>query len=564
MKVFSKKSFILFFVMIFTLVSISTVYGGKFTGNPSDLPIGWWFEGNTPTIIDPNKPILLFVHGLNGDYSTWTSGSNSMYNKALSQGYQTTFINLHPDKNMWTNGSLLATKIQEIYNHYNKKIVLVAHSKGGIDSQAALIHYGAHPYVSNVITLGSPHYGSQLADLANGSWTWWLGAILGQRNDATESLQTGYMSYFRSITDSHSNRLRNKYYTLAGTSTGSFFSSLYWGGLYLNSYGQNDGAVVVNNASLPYGHIVKINNWDHYNLTHGNTTFDWFRPYLTTSIAGLNTVQVASNNFASLNTSTSDVAANTLVRGNVLSKETSKEVFWVEDGVDSININFLANQPINPNHIRITSPDKNKKFDSWTVGEDTLYFNGAYYHSIKIDNPMEGEWSLEITNKNYFSSINGNSKKRGTVDYETAYVMTVTYQSDQTLNIPVEEIIDTLSDSVSVFEDSEMMKSSSSVLGASEMKKAKSLGALSKLNVKSKQVEFIPVDGGNDDAIYLEVDAKGDIENGNLSRFNASMKNKKGVINVTLDISGVNGSNSRFERTIVKSVYVDENGKVYY
>ncbi|WP_051569253.1 esterase/lipase family protein [Alkaliphilus transvaalensis] len=544
-----RKYFILLLVMVLTLASISTVYGGKFIGNPSDLPVGGWFEGNTPSNLDPNKPVLLFVHGLNSDYSTWTDGSNSMYNKALSEGYQTVFINLHPDKNMWTNGALLATKIQEIYNEYNKKIVIVSHSKGGLDTQSALIHYNAHPYVSNVITLGSPHYGSQLADLAYSSWASWLGAILGQKNDATESLQTGYMSYFRSVTDSNSNRLRNNYYTFAGTSTGSFFSALYWGGLYLSSYGPNDGAVVVNNAYLPYGNMVRIANWDHYNLTHGNTTFDWFKPYLTTTLGTLSAndivEEVRSHSVAS------KVVADTLVRGNLLSKETSKEVFFVEEGVDSITINFISNTPIKSNHIRITSPDQNKKFDSWTVNKDQNYFKGAYHHTIEINNPMEGEWSLEIIDNKYFSSSNAKGKNKDITDSETAYLMTVTYQSDLALNIPMEEIIYAISDSVLISDDTIMMKSSSSDL-------------LSNLDIISKKMEFIPVDHHDHEIISLEVNSNEDIEMGDLVRFNNAIKNNKGILNITLDISGFNNSSSKFQRTVIKSIFIDDEGNIYY
>ena len=61
------------------------------------------------------------------------------------------------------------------------KVNIVAHSKGGIDTQAALVEYGANRFVGNVITLATPHHGSNLADLSYSWWAGWLASILGQK-----------------------------------------------------------------------------------------------------------------------------------------------------------------------------------------------------------------------------------------------------------------------------------------------------------------------------------------------------------------------------------------------
>ena len=76
---------------------------------------------------------------------------------------------------------IVSTKLEEIYNHFGKKVNIVAHSKGGIDTQAALVGYGANRFVGNVITLATPHHGSNLADLSYSWWAGWLASILGQK-----------------------------------------------------------------------------------------------------------------------------------------------------------------------------------------------------------------------------------------------------------------------------------------------------------------------------------------------------------------------------------------------
>ena len=255
-----KRIMSLFLVLLLMVPAAASA--GSLGGGSSGVP-GTWYVGSAPGWIDPAKSPIVFVHGYNNSASVWWEG-NDMYETALANGYQTAFIDLHSDRDMWANGELLAQKLKVIYDYFGKKkFVVVGYSKGGVDAQTALVHYGAHEYVSNVITLSSPHRGTQLSDLAHSSTAWWLAALLGNNNDATRSLQTGYMAYFRSITDFHQNAQNNRYYTLGGTKWGSLGSSLYWGGLYLSSYGANDGVVTVASSRVPGGTIVREGSWNH-------------------------------------------------------------------------------------------------------------------------------------------------------------------------------------------------------------------------------------------------------------------------------------------------------------
>src|SRR5699024_11748007 len=111
-----------------------------------------------------------------------------MYETAFDAGYQKAFIQMHDARgetaDMWDNGELLAEKIDEISDHFDgKPITIVAYSKGGVDTQTALVHYGAWDKVDNVSTLSSPHHGSQLADLGYSSSAGSLADLLGSQGD---------------------------------------------------------------------------------------------------------------------------------------------------------------------------------------------------------------------------------------------------------------------------------------------------------------------------------------------------------------------------------------------
>lgn len=271
-----KKLVLLMLVLLLVYPHVSKAGGFKGGGgNP-----GYWFAGDPVEHPDPAKPPIVFVHGLNGSSSAWFD-ENDMAEQAWKNGYDAAFIDLHPDKDMQDNGAMLAAKLREIYQYFGRKVILVSYSKGGIDSQSALIHHNAYHYVERVITLGTPHHGSQLADLAYSNWAGWLADILGQKNDAVYSLQTGFMKSFRDQTDNHPNRLKTKYFTLAGNKIGGFGSVLFFGGVYLNMFGENDGAVTEKNARLPYATNLDTGKWDHFSIIKGNLTFPVFMPLLT-------------------------------------------------------------------------------------------------------------------------------------------------------------------------------------------------------------------------------------------------------------------------------------------
>nr|WP_205187963.1 hypothetical protein [Metabacillus iocasae] len=473
--------------------------GGK--NDPSGIP-GQWYLGDTPASIDPAKPPIVFVHGFNSSSKTWWE-NNDMYQTAYQNGYQTAFIDVHPDKNMWTNGPLLSTKLREIYNHFGgKKLVVVAHSKGGIDTQNALVHQGAYPYVSNLITLSTPHHGSQLADLAYSSWTSWLSGILGSKNDATYSLQMAYMKNYRTQTDSHANLYRNPIYTFGGTSWGGFGSALYWGGVYLNSYGKNDGAVTVTSSRLPYATEVRVSSWDHSSIREGRSTFSLFKPYLTSTQAASFVASSFAEASASLDEEAED--SNEIHRGGQFKKQAT-QTFTIEDGTQQIDVDWLTDQKMDD--VQLVSPS-GKVHSKPARSKDEGIFKGAHHHMFQVASPEAGTWKVEVKHK------------------KAAYLMSVNITSALNEDVHLESVTP------------------------------------SSLEVTHTENKIQQIDGD------IKITKNGKTINKQFKNMNKKQKiaasfTEEGVYNITLDVKGTTKNGKSFERTLVKSVYVDRNGKVY-
>lgn len=372
------------FMLVLLLMVPAAANAGDLGGGSSGVP-GTWYVGADPSWIDPAKSPIVFVHGYNNSASVWWEG-NDMYETALANGYQTAFIDLYSDRDMWENGAMLAQKLKVIYDYFGqKKLVVVGYSKGGVDAQTALVHYGAYPYVSNLITLSSPHHGTQLSDLAHSSGAWWLAALLGNNNDATRSLQTGNMKYFRSITDSHSNANKNRYYTLGGTKWGSFGSATYWGGLYLSSYGANDGVVTVASSRVPGGSIVREGSWNHTMIREGSYTFSVFKPYTMAAQPAVAAV------FTSSESAVAKPETNQIVRGGKGDKPI-KDSFVIEEGAEGFKLAFLSTQRLSS--LKLKGPD-GKEYGAMAVEQDkSEFFKGAWVHQFEIDQPGAGIWTV--------------------------------------------------------------------------------------------------------------------------------------------------------------------------
>ena len=453
------------------------------TGKP-----GNWFIDEEAANTD-GFPIL-FIHGINTSSETWTKG-NDMLPITRGAGYQSVFIELHPDEDMWKNGEILAERLREMNEYFNKKMIVVTHSKGGIDAHTALVHYGASTYVERVITLSTPHHGSELADLAFSKWAGWLTDALKSKTNAVFSLQTAYMKGFRSETDGSHLTKKIPIYTFGGTGWGAAYSELFWGGLYLSRFGQSDGAVLVKSSRLSYAKEVAVGDWTHTTIKQGSEVF----PYLK----DLYKEDVTDVVYGELSELALEGETSVLHRGGEF-KGTGMERFSVEEGVESITVNWISDQK--DTVYELIGPD-GKEYKNWNVALDaTGYFPGAYHHSILLTKPGPGNWEVKaasLQKEHYMLSILFHIKREGAL------------------------LVNALSEV------------------APSVK-------------KTYTIHHLPMKSGKH---HSKIITSEDLASLPLADF------EEGIHNITTDLEGKTAQGNDFQRTMIQTVYVDGKGNIY-
>lgn len=480
-------------------------------GNGNEETPGEWYAGDAPASPIANSPVLLFVPGLNNVAQIFWE-DNDMYQTALDAGYQTAFIQLNDaggeSANMWDNGELLAEKVKEISEHFdNRKITIIAYSKGGVDTQTALTYYGASDYVDNVITLSSPHHGSQLADLAYSSWAGWLADLIGAKGDGTYSMQMGNMEAFREQIDREPLAYATNYYTLGGTDWGSLFSSNWFGGTYLSQYGPNDGVVTTASSALPGGQELAIGDWNHTSIRTGET-FSVFENYLMSS------QEVRRTSFPGESVK-DDIAPSMTqwVHGGPLVKgERTSTSISVEGEVETLQLQVLTSEPVkNFQLVDGDGKEVSHKLNSHHHVEGI--FTGAHSYLMTIEKPQAGEWELIMD-----------------ADEDNAYLLVAEYS-----------------------------KASEVVTGGSAELKGNQQFSY-QLNIDSSEVQE------NSIRATYRITQSSDPKNNKTYRINGqatlsqqfSVEQTGEVYNITIDIEGLTKSGEPFKRTVIDSVYVDK------
>ncbi len=379
--------------------------GGSGDGAPGTI-----YYGATPSGGGTNKPVLLFVQGMHGQANKWWTGGDDSYNLAYYAGYRTAFVDLNDaggsGGSIWNNGAMLAGQINTIAGRYGVSGVnVIAHSKGGLDTNAAIVHYGAAGKVQNLAQLSSPNWGSQLADLSYSWWAGWLASILGQRDDAVYSLQTGQMSNFRALTDSRSENDGTRYFSSGGTNHGSLFGSLWFGGAYLSFYGDNDGAVTVSSAHHPRATwLFSDGGLTHDTIGIGHNYWSRVEPNVRSYWHGdgAAAIVVADSPYASL-------PAASILRGGLVDG-TASESFPLESGVKALNVAVLTG-PGTQVTLRDPAGKLYTQSGQQAAANDDV-FKGAEQHYFQLDAPQPGNWQLTVSNATA-ASLNSFSLKAG-------------------------------------------------------------------------------------------------------------------------------------------------------
>ncbi len=124
----------------------------------------------------PTSKLVVFVHGLCGTEDGWWlgSGRHSPYGGRLRSelAYTPVYIRYNSGRHISENGHELALLLEQVVQGWPvpvTEIALIGHSMGGLVARSAC-HYGAgsawSACVRHVFTLGSPHRGAPLEQLA--------------------------------------------------------------------------------------------------------------------------------------------------------------------------------------------------------------------------------------------------------------------------------------------------------------------------------------------------------------------------------------------------------------
>lgn len=358
-----------------------------------DAGRGGWYAG---TVEWPGAPVVVFVPGLGQPArSFWEKsevyGLNEMYARATAEGFRTAFVGFAAEKerpmDMWRNGRILAWQLADICMHYQTPAVtLVAHSKGGVDAQTAAVYYGAAGRIRGLYTLSSPHWGSELADLAYSSVGFSLGERMGVHSDGCYVMQTGYMRAYREKTDTAGRAV--PLYTFAGCGSGPAFSRVWAGAQILSRWGKNDGVVTVRSAQNPFGQHLATLDFDHIQMQSGQ--FVW--PHVCGAIAGAHiAVQPVSVKTALPEQDTAEEVPDGLVlRGGALAGGV-RETFAVDSAASGLNVCMMAAGGGDiTGRFTLTAPDGTIVPLRAAHAE-----GGAQMLCTRIRKPSPGNWQLD-------------------------------------------------------------------------------------------------------------------------------------------------------------------------
>ncbi len=174
------KKRLVIFLVVFAIAFASAQTIREITYNVSS---GTTTSYDTPgTILYPTgyaktstKTPVIFVHGITGKLS---GSYDANIDQVQNYGLYAAFVQLKPLGSTIENGKLLKKMIDKVRYHFGAETVsIVAHSKGGLDTERAL--YGQNPYVGyslpsfgyekvdGVYTFSSPVQGARVADVGS-------------------------------------------------------------------------------------------------------------------------------------------------------------------------------------------------------------------------------------------------------------------------------------------------------------------------------------------------------------------------------------------------------------
>src|SRR5438067_9901410 len=167
----------------------------------------------------------------------------------------------------------------------NRKVVIIAHSLGGLDARHMITHLGMDRHVSALLTISTPHRGSPYADwvLADASWrqkAMGLAGRLGLDLGAIADLTTTACARFNEKTPDHP---EVKYFSVSATCPHDRMPpwALHSHGVIEKAEGDNDGLVSVRSAT--YANHLGTWDADHWQAINRRWVTLWLDPELDIS-----------------------------------------------------------------------------------------------------------------------------------------------------------------------------------------------------------------------------------------------------------------------------------------
>lgn len=365
------------------------------------------YYGASPSSVDPNKPVIVYVHGFIDLNNLWFAPGNNMYKNTYNAHQNCAFVAMTRGQGMWQNGQILADMLDDITQHFGvREVVIVAHSNGGKASEVAMVRHNKRHKVNRVITLGTPFHGTELANLAEMPGFNWVVNLIGL-GGGTSTSTTYYMGgYARPMLDWSFRNQPSKFINFGSwgynngvtvlrpvmTTSGALLNWMGSGA----SVGGNDGVTPYWSSSRPRGKVQwttgqgnPISQIDHVDIALSSVMWNHIEPLFVSPLASLRR-SVAPTSQAN--------EVNQTIHSNLqfLSSGDDNMSFMVEEGIKGLAISILhatKNNPFELKKVLTNGQLADVKIDLNALVQTSALLEG-YNSLIPLDNLEEGRYKL--------------------------------------------------------------------------------------------------------------------------------------------------------------------------
>ena len=469
MKILHLKFTTLFFVVLMAFNVQAQSYGSYQLPHPyllTPLFIGSISESNIYYGDEPwgsaNKPVIVFVHGFVDLANLWFAPGNRMYEKAHHAGYRTAYVAMTRGGGMWTNGEILSQMLDDITAHYNvDDVVIVAHSNGGKASEVAMFEHDKYDKVERVLSLGTPFWGTELADLSQTFLFSWLVDFIGLGDGAATST-TYYMGgvarpYLDGQPDNQPGKFIN--YGAWGYAFGNNLLSptmLTSGGILAANgagswVGGNDGVTPYRSSTRPggdpywsWGFPNPYNAYDHIDVALDYIMWNKINPMISSPLPPLRQAAIPSSY------PSKEVISNM----QLVSSQGDYQDFTIEKNAESVELSLFFKEELAG--FQLVKTDENGKAlssERLDISEVTEGFMGTTLAAnLRMNDLQPGYYRLE-----------GDEDFAGAVHYQNG--VSLQYTSD-------------LNDNKLFYETSEAVNMQIELLNAKKLGKAANINAI--------------------------------------------------------------------------------------